>query len=48
MLSLELGNVGEVKLGVWNDPEFIGTMYLSLKLLIGLTIMAPYLFTILI
>ena len=29
-LSLELGNVWEVKLGVLNDSELIGTMYLSL------------------
>ena len=30
MLSLELGYVLEVKLGVLNDSELIGTMYLSL------------------
>ena len=30
MLSLELGNAWEVKLGVLNDSELIGTMYLSL------------------
>ena len=31
MFSLELGNVREVKLGVLNDSELIGTMHLSLK-----------------
>ena len=30
MLRLELCNVWEVKLGVLNDSELIGTMYLSL------------------
>ena len=41
MFSLELGNVWGVKLGVLKDSESTGTMYLSLKSLIGWKMITP-------
>ena len=42
--KIELGNVLGVKLGVLNDSELIGTMYLSLKSIIAWIIPIPLLY----
>ena len=41
MFRLELGNVLGVKLGILKDSELIGTMYLSLKSLVGWIMTIP-------
>ena len=43
-ICFELGNVLGVKLGVLNDSELIGTMYLSLKPLFAWIIPTPLLY----